>query len=130
MILRHREPALGNGAKSAVHMNGASAVVRNKYVRAVDAHEEIAGNNCFRVVPDKRRSALAGTCTGPVPFQVTSLRSSVKRRCCSKPSRSSAVVSGSVRSVLPIIAAFDAMFVSFEMDFTKHSPAGQTSEDN
>jgi hypothetical protein len=27
--------------------------------------------------------------------------------------------------VLPIIAAFEAMFVSFEMDFTKKSPAAQ-----
>ena len=33
-------------------------------------------------------------------------------------------------SVLPIIAAFEAMFVSFEMDFTTNSPAGQISEDN
>jgi hypothetical protein len=32
--------------------------------------------------------------------------------------------------VLPIIAAFEAMFVSFEMDFTKYFPAGQISEDN
>ena len=33
-------------------------------------------------------------------------------------------------SVLPIIAAFEAMFVSFEMDFTKNPPAAQNSEDN
>ena len=32
--------------------------------------------------------------------------------------------------MMPIIAAFEAMFVSFEMDFTTNSPAGQISEEN
>ena len=41
------------------------------------------------------------------------------------PSLSSAAVSGFVGSVLPIIAAFEAMFVSFEMDFTKNPLAAQ-----
>ena len=43
------------------------------------------------------------------------------REECSKPSLSLVAVSGSVGSVLPIIAAFEAMFVSFEMDSQKLS---------